>query len=101
MSAVTGDLFAVVDAEGLDRFAIWGQSLGGWIAWMAAAAGPERIPAIVASGAWDPQPEPEELTETDGWVEALRRGGTSALVDRFKIDMGETFDREFPPARGP
>jgi pimeloyl-ACP methyl ester carboxylesterase len=85
------------DAEGLDRFAIWGQSRGGWIAWMAAAAAPERIPAIVASGAWDPQPEPEEPTETDEWVEALRHGGTSALVDRFKIEMGETFDREFPP----
>jgi hypothetical protein len=67
---------------------------------MAAAAAPERIPAIVASGAWDPQPEPEELTETDEWVEALRRGGTSALVDRFKIDMGETTASSHP-ARGP
>ena len=55
---------------------------------MAAAAAPERIPAIVASGAWDPQPEPEELTETDEWVEALRRGGTSALVDQFKSIWG-------------
>ena len=29
--------------------------------------------------------------------EALRRGGTSALVDLFKIEDGEAFDREFPP----
>ena len=64
---------------------------------MTAAAAPERIPAIVASGAWDPRPEPEEPTETDEWDEALRHGGTSALVDLFKIEMGETFDREFPP----
>jgi pimeloyl-ACP methyl ester carboxylesterase len=97
MSAVTGDLFAVADAEGLDRFAIWGQSLGGWIAWDGCGRRPGADPGDLASGAWDPQPEPEELTETDEWVEALRRGGTSALVDRFKIDMGETFDREFPP----
>ncbi len=97
MDAMTGDVFAVADAEGLDRFAIWGQSRGGWIAWMAVAATPERVPAIVASGAWDPRPEPEEPTETDEWAEALRHGGTSALVDRFKIDMGQTFDREFPP----
>ena len=27
--ALTGDVFAVADAEGLDRFAIWGQSCGG------------------------------------------------------------------------
>ena len=97
MDAMTGDVFAVADAEGLDRFAIWGQSRGGWIAWGAAAAAPERIPAIVASGAWDPRPQPEEPTETDEWAEALRHGGTSALVDRFKTEMGETFDREFPP----
>ena len=97
MDAMTGDVFAVADAEGLDRFAIWGHSRGGWIAWMAAAAAPERVAAIVASGAWDPRPEPEEPTETDAWAEALRDGGTSALVDRFKIEMGETFDREFPP----
>ena len=92
----TGDVFAVADAEGLDRFAIWGQSYGGWIAWMTAAAAPERIPAIMTSGAWDPRPEPDPR-ETDAWDEALRHGGTSALVDRFKVDMGETFDRDFRP----
>jgi pimeloyl-ACP methyl ester carboxylesterase len=94
--ALRADVFAVADAEGLDRFAIWGQSYGGWIAWQAAAAAPERVAAIVTSGAWDPRPVPELATETDEWSDALRNGGTGALVDRFKIDMAETFDREFP-----
>ena len=94
---LTGDVFAVADAEGLDRFAVWGQSYGGRIAWMAAAAAPERVAAIVTSGFWDPRPPPEKPAEIDGWDEALRHGGTSALLDRFKIDMGATFDREFPP----
>ena len=94
---LAGDVFAVADAEGLDRFAIWGQSMGGHIGWMTAAAAPERIPAIVTSGAWDPRPWPENPTGIDEWAEALRSGGTSALLERFKIDMGETFDREFPP----
>ena len=94
---LTGDVFAVADAEGLDRFAVWGQSYGGRIAWMVAAAAPERVAAIVASGFWDPRPPPEKPAEIDAWDEALRHGGTSELVDRFKIDMGETFDREFPP----
>jgi pimeloyl-ACP methyl ester carboxylesterase len=95
--SLTGDVFAVADAEGLDRFAVWGQSYGGRIAWMAAAAAPARVAAIVASGFWDPRPPPEKPPEIDGWDEALRHGGTSELVYRFKIDMGETFDREFPP----
>jgi pimeloyl-ACP methyl ester carboxylesterase len=95
--ALTRDVFAVADAEGLDRFAIWGQSYGGRIAWMTAAAAPERVPAIVASGFWDPRPEPGEPAEIDEWAEALRHGGTRELVDRFKIDMGEMVDREFPP----
>jgi len=95
--ALTGDVFAVADAEGLDRFAIWGQSYGGWIAWITAAAAPERVPAIVTSGSWDPRPPPQEPTETDEWLEALRRGGTSALVDLFKIEDGDRFDLEFPP----
>jgi pimeloyl-ACP methyl ester carboxylesterase len=95
--ALTADVFAVADAEGMDRFAMWGQSYGGFIAWMTAAAAPERVSAIVASGMWDPRPLPQSPTETDEWNEALRRGGTSALVDRFKMDLGETFEREFPP----
>jgi pimeloyl-ACP methyl ester carboxylesterase len=94
--ALTGDVFSVAEAEGLDRFAIWGQSYGGWIAWVSAAAAPERVPAIVTTGSWDPRPEPKEPTETDEWDEALRSGGTSALIDRFKDDWGEAFDREFP-----
>jgi pimeloyl-ACP methyl ester carboxylesterase len=95
--ALTGDVFAVAEAEGLDRFAIWGHSYGGWIAWMTAAAAPERVPAIVVSGEWDPRPALEAPTETDAWDEALRRGGTSALVDRLKFEDGAAFDREFPP----
>jgi pimeloyl-ACP methyl ester carboxylesterase len=93
--ALTGDVFAVADAEGLDRFAIWGQSYGGWTAWMSAATAPDRISAIISSGSWDPRPE--EPTETDEWVEALRHGGPSALVDLFRIEDGDAFDREFPP----
>jgi pimeloyl-ACP methyl ester carboxylesterase len=94
--ALTGDVFAIADAEGLDRFAIWGQSYGGWMAWMTAAAAPERVPAIVVSGAWDPRPEPEP-TEPSEWDKALMQGGTTALVERFKIEDEDAFDREFPP----
>lgn len=96
IDALTGDVFAVAEAEGLDRFAIWGQSLGGWIAWATAAAAPERVRAILTTGEWDPRPRPQAPTEPDEWREALGRGGTSGLVDRFRVEMGESFEREFP-----
>ncbi|MET0564948.1 MAG: alpha/beta hydrolase [Acidimicrobiia bacterium] len=91
-----GDVLAVADAERLDRFAIWGHSYGGQIAWMTAAAFPERVGAIVTTGAWDPRPDPEYSIENSEWVKALRRGGTTALVEQFAIEDGEAFDREFP-----
>ena len=93
---LTGDVLAVADAQGLDRFAIWGQSYGGRIAWMTAVAAPDRVPAIVTSGFWDPRPEPDTPTATDAIAEALRHGGTRELVDLLRTGMGETFDREFP-----
>jgi pimeloyl-ACP methyl ester carboxylesterase len=93
---LVGDVFAIGDAEGLERFSIWGLSYGGWVAWMAAFGAPERIPAIVTSGAWDPRPLLETPTDTSEENEALRQGGPKALVDLFKVWNGGDFDREFP-----
>ena len=50
---------------------------------MAAATAPDRVPAIVTSGQWDPRPLPEEPTKPDAWMEALMRGGTSGLVEQL------------------
>lgn len=92
------DVLAVAEAEGLDRFAIWGQSYGGWVAWMTAAAVPSRVPAIITSGAWDPRPGTDESWRS--WDEtygaALREGGTKALIDRYREDDGDEHDTEFP-----
>jgi len=96
--AVTSDVLAVANAEGLDRFAIWGQSYGGDIAWRTADAVPERVATIVTTGAWDPWPHTEEdwwLWFDEGWGPALRRGGTRALVDLWEQEEGEAFEREF------
>jgi pimeloyl-ACP methyl ester carboxylesterase len=93
---LVADVVAVADAEGLDGFAIWGHSYGGWIAWMTAAAVPERVPAIVTTGFWDPRPV-SEPTEVSPYNEAIRRGGMPALVELFKAEDGAAYDREFPP----
>ena len=83
-----GDVLAVADAEGLDRFAIWGLSYGGWAAWVTADAAPDRVAAIVATGSWDPRPSPyvEAVTPEDPDLEVLRRGGLAALVERYEDD---------------
>jgi pimeloyl-ACP methyl ester carboxylesterase len=95
-NALIADVLAVADAEGLDRFAIWGHSYGGWIAWMTADAAPERVSAIATSGSWDPRPPEEEPTEPDEYDDAIRRGGMRALVDLFRIEDGERYELEFP-----
>jgi pimeloyl-ACP methyl ester carboxylesterase len=93
---LVGDVLAVADAEGLDRFAVWGLSMGGWIAWMTAAAVPSRVAAIVASGAWDPRPidevEPDYKVESDERVKALQSGGTMAMVQQMDVE----YDGEIP-----
>ena len=54
--ASVSDVLAVADAEGLERFAMWGLSYGGWVAWMTANAAPDRVPAFISTGSWDPRP---------------------------------------------
>jgi pimeloyl-ACP methyl ester carboxylesterase len=90
-NALASDVLAVTAAEGLDRFAIWGQSMGGLMAWKIAATAPERVAVIVTTGAWDPRPRPKDPTGSNEWIEELRRHGMSLWVE------GESFDRESPP----
>jgi len=68
---------------------------------MTAGAVPERVPAIVTTGAWDPWLwDPAAATEEDwrwfdeDYAPALRRGGTRALVDLWEQEAGEAFERE-------
>jgi hypothetical protein len=67
---------------------------------MTAAAAPERIPAMVSSGSWDPRPLHEEPTETEEWDVAVRNGGTRTLVDLFKNEDGAAARAAVQQARG-
>jgi pimeloyl-ACP methyl ester carboxylesterase len=98
---LTSDVLAVADEEGLDRFAIWGQSYGGLIAWMTANAVSERVVAIISSGYWDPRPISEDPPSWySAWYEqvseALLRSGGEGLIEVFKEEEGEAFPRAYP-----
>ena len=96
---VVGDVLAVLEAEGVDRFAVWGLSYGGWVGFMAAEDHPARVTALVTTGAWDCQPEvidPDQPYE-DSWADAIREGGMPGLIAVFKEETGDSYDTEFPP----
>jgi pimeloyl-ACP methyl ester carboxylesterase len=95
---MTGDVLAVADAEGLDRFAIWGLSYGGWIGWLTADAAPDRVRALITTGQWDPRPETDaDRQEFDeSWGAIIRRAGMRGLVEQWREDDGDSHDREFP-----
>jgi len=61
-AGMTEALDAVLDATGVERFAIAGNSMGGWVAWRYALAHPDRLSGLVlldASGA----PRPDDVPE--------------------------------------
>ena len=96
---VIEDVLAVTDAEGAERFAVWGLSYGGWYGWMVADARPDRVAALIRSGSTDTEPESEEEWTRFGkvYVDTLRRGGTQALIDLYRQEDGDAYDREYPP----
>jgi pimeloyl-ACP methyl ester carboxylesterase len=92
------DVLTVADAQGIDRFAIWGLSYGGWVGWMTAAAAPDRVAALITTGSWDPRPGTEaDWQEFDGsWGAIIRRSGMRGLIEQWRQDDGDSHDREFP-----
>lgn len=73
------DVLAVLDAEGIERAAFWGHSLGGMVGFTLGHDQPERIAALVLTG-YNPFPmSPAEAAEVQGWIDGLR-GGMESFV---------------------
>ena len=77
LEAHLADLEAVVDAVGLDRFALMGMSGSSPVALAFAARHPERVTRLVLYGGFagfPSNPSPEELLEEEAWQAMLRAG---------------------------
>ena len=77
------DVEAVLDAERIERCAIWGHGDGGAVGLALAAARPERVAAVVASGAIDHPAARPRLAR------AVRAAGMAELVRLIQADEGE------------
>lgn len=77
LEAHLADLEAVIDAEGLDRFALLGMSGYSPVALAYAARHPERVSRLVLYGGWAgwaQDESPADLLEEQAWEAMLRAG---------------------------
>jgi len=91
VDAIAGDVLALADALGFDRFAVWGQSSGGWIGCVLAATHPKRVAALVASGSW---PEQDRAASRSFWrelAEVFRTEGSRAMFAQASALEGIEF----------
>ncbi len=65
MASFADDAVAVADGLGIDRFALFGHSFGGWVAQEAALRHPDRIAALVLAGTTPGQLGVTESPEDD------------------------------------
>ena len=79
VAAVTNDLVAVLDAEGVGKATVWGYSQGGWLTCSLAATHPHRIDRIVVGG-YAMHAHEEEVTRLlEPLAGYLRRGDWRSL----------------------
>ncbi|HEY9366945.1 alpha/beta hydrolase [Streptomyces sp.] len=69
-AAYVGDVVAVLDALGIDRAVLVGQSLGGHTALLTVAAHPARAAALVLVEASPGGPHPEGPDHVGGWLDS-------------------------------
>ena len=103
---MVGDLLALADHFGIDRFILMGHDWGGAVAWMAAIHHPDRIERLIILNA--PHPlifqrtifDDPDQREASQYIRAFRTPTIEAHVTRIGIDayFNTTFIRHADPA---
>jgi len=98
MTEFARDALAVLDAEGVDRAAVLGPSMGGFIAQSMAALDPGRLSAMVlactSAGGPTSQPIPPAT-----WAEMTRTVPNESPADRLRRTMSLALTSSFPRDR--
>ncbi|MGA8604896.1 MAG: alpha/beta hydrolase [Thermoplasmata archaeon] len=99
MSEFARDALAVLDAEGIDRAAVLGPSMGGFIAQSMAALDPGRVTGMIlactSSGGPTSQPIPPAT-----WAEMTRVVPNESAIDRLRRTMSLALTPSFPRDHG-
>ena len=96
MECYVSDVIAVLDTLEIERAAFWGYSSGCWVGYALAATHPERVEALIASGAIGPRDyaEPEERSDAQRKAGLLGRHGS--IAERG-IGSGKVLSHEAVP----
>ena len=97
MERYVGDVIAVLDALEIERSAFWGYSAGSSVGYALAATHPERVAALIASGAIGPRDyaAPEERLDAERTAALSRRHGLGHLIKEFEEAEGIAFPQWF------
>jgi pimeloyl-ACP methyl ester carboxylesterase len=91
------DVLAVLDDLGIDRFHVFGYSIGAQLCFHLAALAAERVRSFIAYGGHPYAPSPEDLAFTEEMNQTLRQG-MQAWVDRMEV-LGVLAQYPNPAAR--
>ena len=94
---------AVVDATGIEKFAIAGHSMGGWIAWRYALERPEQLSALILISASGAPPSPKSGKPRPYLGARITRHPVGRflgehITPRYLVEQS-LFDSIFDPAR--
>lgn len=77
----TAQVLDLMDHLGIEKAAIEGESLGGWIAYDMAVNHPERTSKVILNTTWGMSLDPSKVHEGDADLDALRETSVNALLN--------------------
>jgi 2-hydroxy-6-oxonona-2,4-dienedioate hydrolase len=96
LAQFTDQLLNLMDHMGIEKAAVEGESLGGWIAFDMAVNHPDRTSKIILNTAWGMHLDPAHVHEGASDLEALRTTSVNALMNPTKELLRKRLDWLMP-----